>query len=452
MLHAKSLTPAAIVFLAVLGTATFAAPPLAAPLEPRPEIQTHLYTLERAVVSLGKGLDASNTGAIDSLGNDLLLVRPKGAIALIRPNGDVEYLAGEVPTNASALVQTLPDDDAHWRALHDFRVADVLLNELSTSRFDLYVTHHYFDGECVRFRLSSTVIVRVKAIKNKQSRYLHPEKITVRPQWRTIFDAGLCLSPRWLPLHQAGGKMLMDGPEHLLVIIGDHGKVSKSNAMAQPARPASSPVDSPLGTFLRVTIATGETETLTRGHRNPQGLARDAAGNLWASEHGPRGGDELNLLKPGRDYGWPAVSYGIDYPGRSGGPGGSIPPWMGVETVGRHDGDGFTAPVFAWVPSIAPTSIVPNDEERFPMWSGDLLIGSLRATSIFRVRLFGQRIQYVERMVIGVRIRDMAWLPDGRLALLHDPSLAVSFLQRSDQYRDAADPRGGGVYAVHCEY
>ncbi len=153
---------------------------------------------------------------------------------------------------------------------------------------------------------------------------------------------------------------------------------------------------------------------------------------------------------PGRDYGWPAVSYGIDY---GPGPGGSVPPWMPADSVGRHAGPGITAPVFAWVPAIAPTAIVVvNDAERFPMWYGDLLLASLRAQSIFRVRLLGRRVQYVEKIPVGARLRDMAWMSDGRLALLHANPTAVSFLRRSDKYCDAARPRWGGAYAVHCEY
>ena len=176
-----------------------------------------------------------------------------------------------------------------------------------------------------------------------------------------------------------------------------------------------------LGKLLRIEIRTGTAETLTYGHRNPQGLARDAAGDLWAAEHGPSGGDELNLLEPGRHYGYPQASYGLPYPGEE------RDRVYGRE--GRHHG--FTRPVFAWVPSPGVSALVVNDRRAFPLWDDDLLIASLSGTSyiegipgghsIFRVRRRGRVIQYVERMLVGDGpIRDLTFLPDGRMALLLD--------------------------------
>ena len=102
--------------------------------------------------------------------------------------------------------------------------------------------------------------------------------------------------------------MLTDGPDHLLVTIGDHRWGWAESLSLYEQIPGSH-----MGKLVRVAIETGDTETLTLGHRNPQGLARDKDGNLWSTEHGPQGGDELNLLEPGGNYGWPHVSYGVDY-------------------------------------------------------------------------------------------------------------------------------------------
>ena len=231
------LKPSVIAFLAAL---------VAVPAAAASEVLTHLYAFDRGRygVTLGNGLDASNEGAIEAMGDDLLLVRPKGGLVLIRPNGAVERLGGEVPTNAAELVATVPDDDAHRWVLRHFRVADILLREASPGSFDLYVTHHYFDGKCVRFRLSSTLVVRRTITSNPPP--VAPRVFTwVRPSWRIVFDAGVCLSPVWLAAHQAGGKMLPDGPDHLLVIIGDHGRVG-SSALMPPDQPVSNP---PSGSF-----------------------------------------------------------------------------------------------------------------------------------------------------------------------------------------------------------
>lgn len=378
-------------------------------------LRTHLYDLQREYVRLDKPWEEGGGGAIASLGGDLLLVAtPKGRLVLVHPAGDVDYLPADanVPMNLSALERNVSfDEDDRW-SLHHFRVADILLTERTPTRFELYVTHHYFTGECNRFRLSSTSLRVVRP---------HPpipgRAFVVEPSWRTIFDAEPCLPPRWFEGHQSGGKMLTDGPDHLLVIIGDHGAWRRFPGGGYGLPPRSTDPVWHIGKLVRVAIETGEAEILTAGHRNPQGLARDADGNLWSVEHGPGGGDELNLLEPGRNYGWPMVSYGIDRKRRI----------LNESMVGRHDG--FSPPVFSWVPAIAPTAIVVNDARSFPRWGNDLLIASLHAKSLFRVRRLGKTVQYVEPISMeGAPIRDLTWMPDGRLALMH-ASTDVVFLK-----------------------
>ena len=128
-----------------------------------------------------------------------------------------------------------------------------------------------------------------------------------------------------------------------------------------------------MGKLVRVEIETGRAETLASGLRNPQGLTRDAAGTLWETEHGPWGGDELNVLEPGGNYGWPLVSYGVWYQKTIIG--------SNDKDVARHDG--FIKPVFSWVPSIGISNLIVNDERWFPLWKDDLLISSLR--SLFKI-------------------------------------------------------------------
>ena len=257
----------------------------------------------------------------------------------------------------------------------------------SAKRYQLFVTHHYFTGNCIRFRLSSTDVVLRNGI------------ISLAQGWRTIFDAEPCIVTG--RLHQAGGRMVTDGPEHLLVVIGDHG------AENTPQAP-----DSHFGKLVRIEIETGDVEIMASGLRNPQGLARADDGVLWETEHGPQGGDELNVLRPGENYGWPLVTFGV-------GPDGTVRTASAVDskTLGRHHG-GFAKPVYSWVPSIGISSILVNDEKSFPLWKDDLLIASLNGTSLFRVRRHGTDVLYVEKIEFGDRILDMAKLPDGRIALL----------------------------------
>ena len=270
------------------------------------ELATHLYALDLNGVYF-RSWEGESRGAIAPLGNDLLVASPWGMLALVRPNRAVAYLDGNVPMNGAEF-QAHPDK-ANLR-LHQFRVADILLKQHSVGRYELFVTHHYFTGECIRFRLSATTLLQQGA------------DISVSPAWRTIFDADPCVSAA---SEQAGGRMLTDGPDHLLVVIGTHGQ---DHYAQDPA--------SHLGKLVRIEIETGRALILASGLRNPQGLTRDAAGTLWETEHGPHGGDELNILELGGNYGWPQVTYGIES--------GSWVKVSRVEKLGRHDG--FTKPVF----------------------------------------------------------------------------------------------------------
>ena len=160
--------------------------------------------------------------------------------------------------------------------------------------------------------------------------------------------------------------------------------------------------------------------------RVPQSLARDAEGNLWETEHGPQGGDELNLLTAGVNYGWPLVTYGLGYGGRLN--------YGDPARPGQHQG--FAPPVFSWVPAIGISAIAVNDAAAFPLWRDDLLVASLEGTagmgrSIYRVRHDGQQVRYVERIPFDAPIRDIAQTADGRIALLHDDGRVI-MLHRSD--------------------
>ena len=384
-------------------------------------LATHLHHLESKSVQVS--WDNARGGAIEPLCNDLLVVTPWGRIALVRPDGSAAHLEDRVPMNLEGL-KSHPDIAA---LLPDrFRVADVLLKQHSEERWELFVTHHYFTEECIRFRLSSATVLRQGA------------SVSVSRSWRTIFDAEPCIPLAEKNLHQAGGRILADGPDRLLVVIGDHG-VDES---------AREP-DSHLGKLVHIAIETGEVEILSLGLRNPQGFVRDADGNLWETEHGPQGGDELNLLEPGANYGWPFVSYGIRYGGR-------LFRTVPDESTGKHAA--FARPVFAWVPSIGVSAMIVNDERWFPLWKDDLLIGSLgvgsletgsNGHSIFRVRRNGTNLQYVERIEVGYRVRDLTWMPDGRMATLADDG-RVYFLSRSSVYCGKQSRLMRLVYAVGC--
>ena len=368
-------------------------------------LATHLYEIQSDVVELEAF--SNRGGAIEPLGDYLLLATPRGRIALIDKDQRVEYLPQRVPMNESA-----SEAPILWSG---FRVADILLHERQPDRFTLYVSHHYFAGDCVDFRISSTTL------------RTNDTGATFLSDWKTEFIANPCIGRDVFDFGgrggiQAGGRMLMDGPEHLLLVIGDHALYEwYQEEHPQESHPIAE-ADFHLGKLVRIELASGEVEFIASGFRNPQGFARDADGNLWQTEHGPQGGDELNLSRPGLNYGWPYVTHGIQY-------GNKI--WPYSKTQGRHDE--FEKPVFAWIPAIGIYNLIVSDSRYFPLWQDDLLIASLISRSLYRVRLHQGHVMYVEKIEIGARIRDITQMPDGRIALLTD-SANILFLQRAPIY------------------
>ena len=153
-------------------------------------------------------------------------------------------------------------------------------------------------------------------------------------------------------------------------------------------------------------------EIWSYGHRNPQGLAINPAdGKLWEQEHGPMGGDEINLIMPGHDYGWPLVCYGVNYDG--------TPVGTGKATIA-----GVEDPLWHWTPSIAPSGMAFYTGDLFPAWKGNLFNGALKSEILVRLEIKGDKVVKEEQLLQGLheRIRDVRQGPDGALYLLTDNS------------------------------
>jgi aldose sugar dehydrogenase len=145
----------------------------------------------------------------------------------------------------------------------------------------------------------------------------------------------------------------------------------------------------------------------TLGNRNPLGIAFDpATKKLWVNEMGPKGGDELNLIEPGKNYGWPVVSEGVHY---------------GDQPIPKHSTRAeFTPPVKEWTPVISPSGMIFYTGDRFPAWKGSALIGGLSSKAVIRVKIEGDRATEEERLEMGKRIRDVIQAADGTVLLLTD--------------------------------
>ena len=211
--------------------------------------------------------------------------------------------------------------------------------------------------------------------------------------------------------HHFGGRLLFLPDGTLLLTTGD----------GYVYREAAQQLDSLLGKVVRLTdtgapapdnpfVGTPDArpEIWTLGHRNPQGLVMDGDGRVYLHEHGPRGGDELNLIEPGKNYGWPVATFGIDYNGAV------ISPFTEYE--------GMTQPLLQWTPSIAPGGMAWHPGGVFPEWRGSLFVTSLVFNHVQRITIEDGQAGEPQRMFeeIDERIRDVRAAPDGRLYILTD--------------------------------
>ena len=176
-------------------------------------------------------------------------------------------------------------------------------------------------------------------------------------------------------------------------------------------RQKMTPAQDPSGDLGKIIHMTPEGQRIgghhyTMGHRNVLGLSFAPDGKLWATEMGPQGGDELNLIVQGRNYGWPRVSYGSHYGG------GPIPD--------EHRGKGFEEPKLWWTPSVSPGSLLIYSGDLFPAWKGDALIGALSGQAFIRADIDGVQARKADQWDMGARIRAVDQGPGGEVFLLED--------------------------------
>jgi glucose/arabinose dehydrogenase len=214
-----------------------------------------------------------------------------------------------------------------------------------------------------------------------------------------------------------GGRIVFDRAGYVYLTLGERGEMQRAQRTDDHAGSVIRlhddgrvPADNPF-----VGMAGWKPEKFDLGHRNQQGAAlHPKTGLLWTHEHGPQGGDEVNVIRPGTNYGWPVITYGANYV-------------TGTKIGEGAQKEGMAQPIHYWVPSIAPSGMAFYEGDRFPRWKGDLFVGALKDRMLVRLKLDGEKAVKEERMLQGVlgRIRDVRAGPDGFIYLLTDESPGV---------------------------
>jgi cytochrome c2 len=382
------------------------------------------YSLDRDVVPLSRTVDTALLpvevngirlteklavpkigGAITAIGDDILIMDRVGNFYLQPPGGDVRKL--ELPPLPNNIAKFL--DTGAEPASARLRASGV--RYLSRAQM-LVVSHEAFEPETNASRM---VVSRIG---------FDGKEFTHTGSWKTVFKGGL----------DGGGALAVDDQENILLTVGDYRVPDERHTMPDGT--------SNFGKIFKINPVTGESRTISTGHRNPQGILITEEGQIFSTEHGPAGGDELNLIVEGKNYGWPDVSFGTDY--------GSLN-WDKQE-VGRHEK--FEAPLFAWMPSAAISDLIKikGFHER---WDGDLLVGSLKGQSLYRLRLHGTRVMYAELIYIGQRIRSLTQLSNGTIVLWTDGSQLLSITpleQRLEERPTAALHAGLHSACMYCHH
>jgi glucose/arabinose dehydrogenase len=233
------------------------------------------------------------------------------------------------------------------------------------------------------------------------------------------------MQPKLRTGYHFGSRLVFDREGYLYITLGDRGEMERAQnpgdhngSVIRLHDDGRVPKDNPF-----VGKAGWLPEKFTLGNRNMQGAAlHPQSGLLWTHEHGPQGGDEVNVIRAGVNYGWPVITYGVNY-------------GIGTKIGEGTAKDGMAQPIYRWVPSIAPSGMAFYGGDKFPKWRGDLLVGALKDQMLVRLKLSGEKIVSEERLIknaIG-RIRDVRVGPDGLIYMLTDePNGVLARIEPAD--------------------
>lgn len=348
---------------------------------------------------------AENGGGLASFGADVLVLPYNGMIYAARDSTSVRSTKIAGPDIGRAAYLALRDDPEIMRQ-YNINFSGLRYNDLASydtgAERGLIASYTEFHREKLCYTNSLAVLPISYAVSSI-------DQVTAKAgDWRVIFRASPCLPFKTentaLDGQMAGGRVVFQPPSTIYMTTGDfHFDGMKADGAGIAQDPKAQ-----YGKVLKIDMLGGATETLSMGHRNAQGILLSREGRIVVVEHGPQGGDELNIIRPGANYGWPLESYGTTYRG------GPIPYAL---SYGRHNT--FEKPVYSWVPSVAVSSII-QIEGFDEAWNGDFLVGNMMDMGVHRVRMEGERVVYAEPIRLGTRVRDLLQLDDGRIVLWSD--------------------------------
>lgn len=383
-------------------------------------VETQHYILEKTWIDAPD--DFGMGGAIEAVGDEVFLVTRLGGFHVLDADATAFRTLGWAPP---APVETegffTRRQDKATLGYQDFEI-----RTLETGKTELFLTETRVnpDGPCVHVRLHRAVVEAA-------------DLAVALPDWETVWTSNPCLPKPGaaLPL-QAGGEMTFLEDGRVGLFLGDFGNDEYNRRAFTPQADGND-----YGKVIAVDPETGTAEMLSKGHRNPGGLTVGLDGRIWLAENAARGGDEINEIIPGQNYGWPVETYTTNY---------GLKTWP----VSAANTGGFARPAFAFVPSPALSSMEVMQGSDFERWSGDLILGTLKDLSLFRVHVDEGDVVLTERIETGIRARDLTIGASGEIYVKADRRPAVLRIAPQDGAAPASTAsilaqRSAGCLACH---
>lgn len=366
--------------------------------------ETQLGNFEKLTLSVADR-DGAVMAALEEMDGHFVFLTQTGHLSTLSPDNTLRDLTVDLPMHTDEVrAANIPNMDfTHFRAL------DLLAVPAGDHAFDLYASYDRYNAAERCFEIA---ISRMRVAASADS-------LTPQSAWEDVYATTPCVPPRTAVSQfasafvgiQSGGRLELQDSDTLLFSVGDleFDGVMYPGLTEAPNGPQDPEWD--LGKVLEIDLGTGRARHFAMGFRNPQGLLVDNAGRVWETEHGPYGGDEINLVRRNGNYGWPNVTYGMQYvPLREN--------WPLNTTRGGHEG--YDRPAHVFVPSIGISQLVQPSAEEFPFWDHTLLVTGLRGRSLYAARLDGDHIVYAEPLPMGERLRDIINRENGEVAILTD--------------------------------
>jgi cytochrome c2 len=356
-------------------------------------------------------------GGLTSFGDAVVLLTHEGRFFAARSADKVSRLSIEAPENgysdfvAASKLERYKD---YWFIFDFFRYNAIMYFSANGKQgLAISYTEYHADKECFNTAVALLYVdEKINAV----------EQISAsKTDWDVIYRTRPCLplKPQYRALegHMGGGRLAFKSPSTIYLSSGDYhwDGLNGPKALAQQ-------MDNDYGKVIAIDLTSREPTIVSRGHRNMQGIAVDRDGRVWVLEHGIRGGDELNLVVKDADYGWPSVTLGTLY---------SRLPVPNTRSYGRHDG--FAKPVFAWLPSVAVSSLTTIDNFH-EAWDGDLLAASLINRALHRIRIEDNRVLFAERIPVGDHRIRYAHVHKGQIVLWTDDRKLIFLSVKQSSY------------------